>query len=625
MILVSGFGTEGTLMCTFPLELPSVETDGWCPSQPSSASMDTMAPVLPWKLPPPNGVWYSCNGDKYGPQPTVWEPGFIQSSNAQKRFKPCLHSTLSGYLHYSGPDDVNSVNWRRPSEPRTNNWFVGKYDAKPDLSFAHRLFALCGNSYDIYGPHSVYDFEGNVVDIGYLGSLNQWHLINVLPSDLGPVTLKRTLYQENIHPYSQGSWYASNVYGNKPVSFADNVTLVRTTWDFPSRSKWTQHLITEYHTGASYTPESSVGFSEIGHTLSALSTTISYSIDKIQSTARGVYNLLFTTSCAYTGKGYQFPSSWHSSGKVKKTAHQVQLLVLQPGLQSMHPPDLNIALARQFCQETPRAIRDVIDFEPHLSKSRLAALSDTSTLNSNWIENLSGLSGTFDVVNPLIEGYVAVSTGNLRGARNALASAYLAYSFSVAPTVSDYHDVTDNTMTLLANLEKAHAQLGRQRGRENFSMPFFENKLSGYCATTYYSFLRDNRFSKLWAALNTLGLEPSATKAWDLVTLSFVSDWFMDIGQILSDISAYNGMRITRDIAARIESSAVRIALTDKQLFDIIGEGFTAVGRPLLYKWYEREIKNGTGEVNPFALSVSSDLSSTQIALGTSLITTILL
>lgn len=180
------------------------------------------------------------------------------------------------------------------------------------------------------------------------------------------------------------------------------------------------------------------------------------------------------------------------------------------------------------------------------TSSALEVLEDG--LNTNLIEQLSQLSGIADYLPRLHQALAIVRTlksGDLPSTIGEIvdlvAELRLRYAFQYAP---DFDFLT----TELPRVGKVAGQLFRQgtdvvvaRGvfRYDFSPGEFGREVCSLETRTKVVAKRDNDsvLAKV-LGIDALGLLPSAANAWDLVPLSFVLDWFVDIRSRIRDLEA---------------------------------------------------------------------------------------
>lgn len=128
-----------------------------------------------------------------------------------------------------------------------------------------------------------------------------------------------------------------------------------------------------------------------------------------------------------------------------------------------------------------------------------------------------------------------------------LANTWLEYSYALRPLLNDVYGAAEAIANVpyAVNRNVAKATLKKSESRM-ITVPSDNPGLLGYWNCTYSSngsksigvvFYRDNPLSSLAA----LGLTNPLSLAWELVTLSFVIDWFLPIGKTLDSLDAVVG------------------------------------------------------------------------------------
>jgi hypothetical protein len=240
-------------------------------------------------------------------------------------------------------------------------------------------------------------------------------------------------------------------------------------------------------------------------------------------------------------------------------------------------------------------------------------------LESNWIENLSQIGGTTDVILPLLLGYKAVKKGDFATAKRALAGAYLSYKYVIAPGIADYKDVKKNIGTIFKGFTKYRFSNERRRGACHLTSPVCDTsaKLTYTCILNLQ--LKEGSFAAIFNALERLGLDPSAGNIWDLIPFSFVADWFLHIGPALQRMDRLHNNEVLRDVKSRVESFKVQWPLAS-QGFDACSLGDYSLSGPLTYSWYDRRILSGLGSYDPFTGQSFGGLSLSQTTQGGALL-----
>jgi hypothetical protein len=421
--------------------------------------------------------------------------------------------------------------------------------------------------------------------------------------------------------HSSGNWYGRRT-DNQLITSGhehENAYWFKNEWSRPDRTTFVRDSWQEFHSTASYTPQDSYGNSEIGFLIEANHRITTCTITHIRSDTAGRFWIRFDQTTDLSWFGYLFPAKFSGSKKVTTRGLEMCLMILEPGLTTEFLPDLT--KANDYCAfAKPRA---KLLYDPSIAKqARTAAVMDVQELSSNWIENLSGLKGTSEIINPLLDGWKSVQAGDVAAARKALAGAYLVYSYVVAPGVDDVNDIRANGSRTLASATVNRFSNERRRGAAlKSNVPVCATKASLSYFTTLHLQLKSNYFSQIWAALEKLGLEPTAGQIWDLIPFSFVVDWFVKIGESLRRVDQYNSLVLNRDLLARIESFKVQWPLEREVISYLFDGQLCASGSPLTYSWYDRRVYRDLGSIDPIAITDHNGLSQSQSTQAAALLT----
>lgn len=617
MITLSGAYGKGTVLGTFYLPDRETSGKGYC----TYSHLDYAVPPSDWLLPPPDSVWYSVVDSKYGPKLTRILVGDIQSVDDNlNEWNPCKHSTLRGDALYLGNSLESGPYWRKlVVNPKTD--FTSASDlSHPPTLLPSFISVLSGRPCTATDPY-VHDYKGILNKITLTTSNDGARYYNsdtTLCANIAPRNLRSTLSQSgSLH--RSGHWYARKVTGALATDPTNSIHWYKTTWDRPDRTTFVRDQLVEYHTPDSYSHGSSIAWTGYGYTVEANHRVTTCKITHVRSDSAGRFQVKYdhTTDLSWFG---WVPWSGFSGSKLVTTSGLIAaFLVLEPGLTTEQAPSPD--KANIYCLSAKGRAALLYDFAD-AGRARTAAVRDVQELESNWIENLAGIKGTLDCVLPLIDGYKAIKTGNLRAARNALASGYLAYQYAIRPNIEDAKDLKDNGARILSQATVDRFSRERRRGalsHDNIAVCNTCATLSYF--TTYHLRLKSNYFSQVWSALEKLGLEPTASQIWDLIPFSFVADWFLPLGDTLKNIDSYNSMVLNRDILARIESFKVLWPVEEQIISDLFDGTICSNGKPIEYSWYDRRIYNDAGVIDPIDISDGNGLTSSQMTQGTALLT----
>lgn len=610
MITVEGLAGKGCVWCSVMEPLPRVVLP---PETGLSSGVHFITALPPFEcyLPPAIGnvgVLYDCELTPYGPRLTEIEIGAINSIDGDRhRPNPCKHTTMKGNLLYHGPHHANSPYWRIPTS-KTTGWYdhsghaISCDTGRPASNVS--VFAR-----DRYGVLKPFTLTMQNKELWYTDwySLTDFYGANSDSSIPRPAfgiksdqwVQNKVTYNSNFNP---DCWFQR--YNVQHVS----ANVWREVWDF------------EFHSSLSYIPATPTGHDGLGYVVCSVTRVLEHKMTFISPITPTEYLGSFSTTeeVSYWGHHPKFPVATYYSGTASGQYNTVQkIAVREPGLSSGGVVDWT--RCNDYCNVAVTRAGQL--FQANTMKSaRTNCVADVSGLSSNWIENLSQVKGSASVFTPLLQGYKAVKKGDLRAAKDALAGAYLAYSYIVAPSIRDYHDVKDNAGNVFNSATKYRFSNERRRG-----MAFSTCQVVGVMAelsyfVTMHLQLKDDSLSEVWSALSRFGLDPSGGRAWDLIPFSFVADWFISIGPALKRISNYNELCVTRTVKSRIQTFAVKWPINESE-FEALGLGYFSPYPSLNYSWYDRRTLTGVGSIDPFAGQNNDGLSASQTTQGLALLT----
>lgn len=568
-------------------------------------------PVTEWFLPPPDSVLYLTEFSKYGPRTTELEIGTIISAANPGMYNPCQHFKLSGNALYRGLQGVDAPSWRLPDGLVASGWYTlngqqaAWYSGRPAKSADLR----------------VYDRLGSLVSFSpsYPGNQDLWYRSSQIPASVVSDAIQSSLNPLYVL-WSHGEWHGQHNPSGVP-SAASASYYHHTTWERSSKNVFKLFWTQEYHDSSSYASGTRVSpyvpSTGLGYLNCAEKRTIEFQVYSIQSTAPGLFKVGVKVNETLDWWGWH-PWTEYSGSKTGSTTLTTYLMVLAPGLTQRH--SISVDAAQSYCS---KATETCVPLYKHsqAQAARSKACSDVTALESNWLENLSQVKGTLDVVKPLLQGYHAIRAGNIAEAGRALASAYLAYKYIIAPGISDYQDVTKHGANTFRLATTKRFSDERRRGRVvqyNVPVSSYLAQLTWTC--TYHLRLKADAFSTIWGALEKFGLDPSSGQVWDLIPFSFVVDWFYRMGDALREIDGFNSMNLHRDLIARIEAFRVQWDLPMWEFQFLFAGLLVESGGPIRFSWYDRRIYDSIGTIDPFAGQSTSGLSVSQVAQGTALL-----
>lgn len=253
-----------------------------------------------------------------------------------------------------------------------------------------------------------------------------------------------------------------------------------------------------------------------------------------------------------------------------------------------------------------KAQQQMIDSSQQQKSARSEALRNQDALQSNWLENFTGLQSPMKLLEPIRDIGIGIKKKDPKAIAKGLSAAYLSWKYVIAPAERDYQDVSQNA----ARLFKDHASSSKESiTRQKAGV--VEDNMSWTVA--YSMKMDDNPWAKIWNSLCAFGIEPSAENLWALVPFSFVVDWFVPVGTALAECDAIDNLRFNYNNIMRCESFRVTDTLKCTQ------PGWSG---DLDFCYYKRIVGVGVGEITPFttATSINPALTSSQMAQGAALI-----
>lgn len=188
-------------------------------------------------------------------------------------------------------------------------------------------------------------------------------------------------------------------------------------------------------------------------------------------------------------------------------------------------------------------------------------------LNSevNIAQTLGEIPGSaqqmYNQVKSAVKGLNALRKGNFAGAMKhfgatkrgykpkpgrrgskAAANSYLAAKYGWFPIMQDAYNVHSAIMKFLSDSEQAFIDISATQ--VDGAGPFFfgASVFSGNAKQGCQMGVRYSVSSSTLAGLNSTGLINPLSLAWELLPLSFVYDWFVDVGSFLAGLSAPVGL-----------------------------------------------------------------------------------
>lgn len=159
------------------------------------------------------------------------------------------------------------------------------------------------------------------------------------------------------------------------------------------------------------------------------------------------------------------------------------------------------------------------------------------TMKANHIEFLNDLGSWLSLVD-LVAAVARLRKGViLPQLIKLLADARLAYSFGIAPTLSDAKDIAEKAHLIQSRLD-ALTQPQLIHGSFSMDVPAALSPLP--LSMVVHSKLRvrlsPDSFLTGALSLRSVGLLPSPSSLWDCIPWSFLVDWFLHLGEFTEDV-----------------------------------------------------------------------------------------
>lgn len=263
-----------------------------------------------------------------------------------------------------------------------------------------------------------------------------------------------------------------------------------------------------------------------------------------------------------------------------------------------------------------RGICDLIAGEPSIPKDmkiiRTKALITIEDLGTNNLENIFGLPGFGGILRTLVDGYAAFKSKNPLLMIKALADVHLVYKFAVQNSIRDFGHIRSFSARAQKYLGGPDGLSKRRASREFELSPKFVDISRSRYSSEFILRRNVDLESRIVDALDTLGLLPSATNTWDLFPLSFVVDWFVNIGDSLDAWSRMHGDAQHYTLIKRIESQKFDIVFNNKIVYTMAGSRWKSVGESR-GRYYQRSIADGWGDFDLLSIAGGSGFGFSQI------------
>jgi len=220
----------------------------------------------------------------------------------------------------------------------------------------------------------------------------------------------------------------------------------------------------------------------------------------------------------------------------------------------------------------------------------------TSNVDNNLIEAISELPEFLDVI-PDVKGLITLLKTVAKGPRLTtiaellkwLASEDLRLVFGTLPNVELLLSTLPRILQVMKRLRSLEHDPVVGYGSYSYDFPegTFGRHSSRLVTRTKAVFSSyPSGFLADCLGLGALGLLPSPSSAWDLIPLSFVVDWALNVSDRLKDMERC-ALLSAMDLKVMVHSYTVTSPVND----DLAGYGVTEESAPVLaYRWYRREV-----------------------------------
>jgi hypothetical protein len=175
----------------------------------------------------------------------------------------------------------------------------------------------------------------------------------------------------------------------------------------------------------------------------------------------------------------------------------------------------------------------------------------------NEVDNLVNAVEAPELPASLKSLYATTRKPSVRNALRMVSNGYLAYSFGIAPLLSDMRKVTSSLKTFKSKMNRAISQGGKEEFvstsltgsySHSYSQPEVNDPLvcslsseNPPCRTITIKGVRRHKYAsanlnKLNYALSRFGVTGPATYLWERTKFSFVLDWFVDLREVTNRI-----------------------------------------------------------------------------------------
>lgn len=212
-----------------------------------------------------------------------------------------------------------------------------------------------------------------------------------------------------------------------------------------------------------------------------------------------------------------------------------------------------------------KALNEIADGKAQLGEG-LATLGQTVRLFKNPVDGL--IKGIRKIYNDRdLRPYLLKSYRDMlrAGVSKTVANRYLEYVYGIVPLMQDIYGVSELAKSQLPLGQFLH---GKGQAKRELSSDDMEYSNVSAAQMEFYRNIKGNSVSRchLWAtldpnysgtrALNQLGLLNPVSVIWELVPYSFLIDWALPIGPVLSALTAPAGLNyVNGSISRRVTAN----------------------------------------------------------------------
>jgi hypothetical protein len=530
-----------------------------------------------YRIPPSDGQWYPI--DQYYVKPTKVDVGFMDKTHGKDiPYKPVYHGKLNGSIRPRLSPPVS------PSFRGTDYAYRvlvdGEFSARDRFmatSYASTGYPsfLCLDNFDDIDPEIKFVQHGDVIVIGNSS------LVDPYDFEGDPMAGKRLFKHLSSGPTSSGIGFINKAVREDCSPRLDPIQFGPGVCGFPG-----MEISTSY--------EAKVTLTHIRNTGSSLQ-------------VKGDQVLKYISMSRHVGGVY------HDTIEQPFQSNLVTNSIIWPNLVDVDASRKNF---RKFCDFLGYGA----ELSDHATNCRTQALLKIEDMETNNVENLAGVGDLLKIVGQIAEIWRGISSLNPMKIAQAISNAYLIFKFALEATYSDVQNARSKGPGILKRMAEGHLIHKRRYSHTyELSSPLFAvNKIR---LSSEFILQRNlDLESTIVDALDKFDLLPTASRMWDTVPLSFVIDWFLNVGPVLDALSRQYGDCAHYDLVSRVESQRSDFGLSDNVIYSLFGPGWKSVGRSDGRR-YRRFVYHDWGSFDAFSLAGGSGISSIgQMFIGGALI-----